>query len=180
MTDPSAHAVLIRDFANTIDVEDGTDAIATMEGLTTWARDRGLAGDVDERTHTQAIALRAGLRARLLTNNIGAPGTPEAARAIGQAQTVLDALPLRVRLGAASEPGDPLMGEGPLASIGAAWALVVANGEWRRLKMCPDHSCEWVFWDGTRSRTRRWCTMSVCGNRAKARAYAARRRPATD
>lgn len=40
-----------------------------------------------------------------------------------------------------------------------------------RLGICADESCGWVFMDRTRSRTRRWCDMKVCGNRAKVRRF---------
>jgi predicted RNA-binding Zn ribbon-like protein len=43
-----------------------------------------------------------------------------------------------------------------------------------RLGQCP--GCGWFFVDGSRSRTRRWCDMRVCGNRAKARRHYARQR----
>ncbi|GII54520.1 hypothetical protein Pth03_29090 [Planotetraspora thailandica] len=177
MSEPSRHAALIRDFANTVDAEEGTDIITSPSELTDWLREQGLPHDgVDAATHRRAITLRTGLRARLLATNGGGPDV----RAIEEAQAVLDALPLRVVLRAGGEPGEPLDGSGPLAAIGTAWALVVAGGEWLRLKQCPDHSCEWVFWDSTRSRTRRWCTMRVCGNRAKSRAYADRRKAARE
>ncbi|MFN3320953.1 Conserved protein containing a Zn-ribbon-like motif, possibly RNA-binding [Aureimonas altamirensis DSM 21988] len=39
---------------------------------------------------------------------------------------------------------------------------------------CADPDCGWVFLDETRNRSRRWCSMSDCGNRAKARAHYAR------
>jgi len=45
-----------------------------------------------------------------------------------------------------------------------------------RLKQCPGRHCGWVFLDRTKNRRRRWCEMEVCGSRAKARAYRARRR----
>jgi predicted RNA-binding Zn ribbon-like protein len=45
-----------------------------------------------------------------------------------------------------------------------------------RLKQCPGRHCGWVFLDRTKNRRRRWCEMQVCGSRAKARAYRARRR----
>jgi len=56
----------------------------------------------------------------------------------------------------------------------AADVLVAANH--RRLKTCPASNCGWLFLDTSRSATRRWCDMKVCGSRAKARAYYARRR----
>jgi len=42
--------------------------------------------------------------------------------------------------------------------------------------------CAWLFVDETRNRSRRWCSMTSCGNRAKARRHyqRARKRPAED
>ncbi len=37
-----------------------------------------------------------------------------------------------------------------------------------RVKLCEHQTCTWLFVDETRNHTRRWCEMSVCGNRAKA------------
>ena len=44
-------------------------------------------------------------------------------------------------------------------------------GNWTRLKTCPGHDCGWVFFDNSRNGGSTWCSMQVCGNRAKARAY---------
>ena len=48
-------------------------------------------------------------------------------------------------------------------------AVVLASADLSRLRACQDPQCRWVFRDGTRSRTRRWCAMAGCGNRAKLR-----------
>ena len=47
--------------------------------------------------------------------------------------------------------------------------------QWRRLKACRLHTCEWAFYDHTKNRSGAWCTMQVCGNRTKARSYRERR-----
>ena len=47
----------------------------------------------------------------------------------------------------------------------------VADGSWSRLKACRSETCRWAFFDAARNRSRAWCDMAVCGNRAKARAY---------
>ena len=41
----------------------------------------------------------------------------------------------------------------------------------RRVRLCADRSCAWLFTDTTRSGTRRWCDMKVCGNRNKVRRF---------
>ncbi|MFI6292156.1 CGNR zinc finger domain-containing protein [Nonomuraea sp. NPDC050790] len=168
MAEPSRATLLVEAFANTIDVEEATDALSDLAGLRSWLSDHGLPSDVDERDFHQARLLRAGLRERLLANN----GEEPDERVLAEAERVLDYLPLTVSLSVET----PLAAEGPLAIIAAAWATTAATGEWQRLKRCPNHACAWVFWDGTRSRTRRWCSMRVCGNRAKVRAHAERRR----
>ncbi|GII92023.1 CGNR zinc finger domain-containing protein [Sinosporangium siamense] len=170
VSETPAHVALILDFANTVDIEEGTDEFATAEGFTTWMADHGL--PVPASRHGEGVDLRTGIRARVLITNGGEP--PAGDLTTGQA--VLDRLPLHVRLGERPEPGSPLPSADPLGRIAAAWALTVATGDWRRLKQCPDHDCGWVFWDATRSRTRRWCSMRVCGNRAKARNFAQARR----
>lgn len=45
-----------------------------------------------------------------------------------------------------------------------------------RTKRCAGLECGWLFFDTTKNKGRRWCEMSVCGNRAKVRAARARRR----
>ena len=44
--------------------------------------------------------------------------------------------------------------------------LLLAQPEPERLKICPN--CHWLFLDRSRNRSRAWCDMAVCGNRAKA------------
>ena len=40
-----------------------------------------------------------------------------------------------------------------------------------RVRQCGDAECGWLFVDSTRNRSRRWCDMNDCGNRAKARRH---------
>jgi predicted RNA-binding Zn ribbon-like protein len=62
------------------------------------------------------------------------------------------------------------------ADIAESLALYLAEGDPRRLRRCASDTCRWVFVDRSRSGRRRWCDMSVCGNRAKVRRHRARRR----
>jgi predicted RNA-binding Zn ribbon-like protein len=64
--------------------------------------------------------------------------------------------------------------DGALGRLLAAVAGAMADGSWPRFKACREETCRWVFVDRARNRSRQWCSMEVCGNRAKARAYRAR------
>lgn len=44
-------------------------------------------------------------------------------------------------------------------------------GTWERLKACLNDECSWAFYDHSRNRSGKWCTMAVCGNRMKVRSY---------
>ncbi len=57
-----------------------------------------------------------------------------------------------------------------VAAVGAA-----SEGTWRRLKACRNEGCRWAFYDGSKNRSGSWCTMDVCGSRAKMRAYRRRK-----
>lgn len=56
------------------------------------------------------------------------------------------------------------------------WSLadLVSRGDRRRLGRCGSSDCGWLFYDESRGRRRRWCSMRDCGNRAKARRHYAR------
>lgn len=49
---------------------------------------------------------------------------------------------------------------------------------WCRFKACP--SCGWVFFDRSKNRSGRWCSMSACGGRAKVAAFRGRQREGHD
>jgi predicted RNA-binding Zn ribbon-like protein len=63
-----------------------------------------------------------------------------------------------------------------------AWSaseLLTSRPDLERVRVCglhETHECSWLFMDATRGRTRRWCSMTSCGNRAKARRHYARSR----
>jgi predicted RNA-binding Zn ribbon-like protein len=46
------------------------------------------------------------------------------------------------------------------------------------VRECASYDCGWLFMDTTKNRSRRWCDMRVCGNRAKSRRHYERRRAA--
>jgi predicted RNA-binding Zn ribbon-like protein len=50
-------------------------------------------------------------------------------------------------------------------------AVTATRGTWHRLRMCAAPDCRWVFYDTSRRGGARWCSMAVCGNRAKTRRY---------
>jgi predicted RNA-binding Zn ribbon-like protein len=63
-----------------------------------------------------------------------------------------------------------------LARILAAVATAVADRTWSRMKVCRRPDCRWAYYDESRNRSRAWCSMETCGNRAKARSFRERRR----
>jgi predicted RNA-binding Zn ribbon-like protein len=61
--------------------------------------------------------------------------------------------------------------ESLLLPIGEALAKFVCEEDFADVKACEGHSCTLVFADRTRRRARRWCSMAICGNRAKQAAH---------
>ncbi|NIM90174.1 MAG: hypothetical protein GTO17_04420 [Candidatus Aminicenantes bacterium] len=55
-------------------------------------------------------------------------------------------------------------------------ADLLVSGDFKRVKRCADSSCGWVFLDKSRNKSRRWCDMKDCGNRAKASRFYKRAR----
>ncbi|GAU84771.1 CGNR zinc finger domain-containing protein [Bosea sp. BIWAKO-01] len=66
-------------------------------------------------------------------------------------------------------------GVGAASRIALDFARFVCDHEPARLKHCANHDCVMVFYDRGRNNTRRWCTMSTCGNRDKVARFRARK-----
>jgi predicted RNA-binding Zn ribbon-like protein len=170
-------AELLVEFVNTRDIEEGTDAIDRPESLIAWID--GHTGEylpgLDADDHQRALALRESLRALLRANNGGEAGEDalaplrEAAersryRTILSSDGQLTIEPARSDL------------SGFEARLLLALERVQSHGAWPRLKACTEDSCRWAFYDTTRNRSRTWCSMEECGNRAKTRRYRSARR----
>ena len=57
--------------------------------------------------------------------------------------------------------------EALLLPVGEAMARFVCEEDFSNVKACEGHNCTMMFTDHTRRRARRWCSMAICGNRAK-------------
>ena len=61
------------------------------------------------------------------------------------------------------------------SEIAASFAEMLSSRDPRRIKMCENDNCRWVFCDESKSRSRRWCE-DTCGNLLKVRRFRARKR----
>jgi predicted RNA-binding Zn ribbon-like protein len=168
---------LVRQFVNSYDHETAVEEWSSPAALSGWLVERGLAarraklGPADVE---RAVELREALREALLTNN-DEPLPPTTVKRLNSA---LEGVALGVRVnddctidlepaGAGLDPA--------LARIAGIIREAMLTGEWDRLKVCPADDCLWAFYDRSRNRSRTWCEMSECGNRAKVRAFRERR-----
>jgi len=58
-----------------------------------------------------------------------------------------------------------------LLPVGAALAELVCSEDFSQVKACEGPACTLLFADHTRGHARRWCSMAICGNRAKQAAH---------
>ena len=61
-----------------------------------------------------------------------------------------------------------------LIAVAKAMAELVCSEDFSDIKGCEGHACTLFFLDKTRARSRRWCSMAICGNRAKQAAHRTR------
>jgi predicted RNA-binding Zn ribbon-like protein len=170
---------VVQAFVNTNDIEQADDQLRAPRALRAWLADRDVPGadrPISRAPWRRAIAVREGLRALAAANN-GLPVDTEAIRGLETATAQLGLIP---RLGVGSrwrlEPrADGI--DGFLERVVAITLSAMADGSWARVKACQSDSCRWLFYDHSRNRSSTWCTMALCGARAKARAYRARKRP---
>jgi len=183
------------DFLNSIatPVDTPVDWLDSGDGLLMWLaqaklvpadileelRTRAMPGELDK-VADQARALREWFRG-FVHEHMGRPLTPKALQELVPLNRLLerdeafsqisrhrhsvgDRLDLRMMRRWRSP-------ESLLLPIGEVLAKFVCEEDFAKVKACEGHSCTLVFADRTRRRARRWCSMAVCGNRAKQAAH---------
>lgn len=167
----------IEEFVNTRRA-DG-DEIATPAELAGWLQTRGLLpADVvpTARQRDRAEVVREGLRALLADNNAEPVASPRPDGLDPDAKAKLAALAGALPLVLEPTSSPPRLVAQSAKPVDAALATLlglvadaVTAGTWSRLKACREPSCRWAYYDHSRNRKRTWCSMELCGNRAKAR-----------
>jgi predicted RNA-binding Zn ribbon-like protein len=183
--------VLCLDFVNTVDPRHGANRIEYLTSypmLARWAEQAGAVASGTARDLERAGAARPGPSAAVLDAAIElrehlyltvrsllhsqAPPAPSldalsatVARA-HQARLLVPAPLLSWRW------RDPQQLDLPVLAVALSAAELVTSEVITRLRECPGaDGCGWLFLDTSKSGTRRWCSMKVCGNRAKVRRY---------
>jgi predicted RNA-binding Zn ribbon-like protein len=158
--------LLVRDFVNTVEWQEDADGWATPADLAQWFSMRA---DISveamaEQDLRLARRIREGLRSVLLQH----AGHEPVATATADLNDALGLVPLIMRV---ADDGAVSMGgaASPLSFILAAVDTARADGTWSRLKACARDSCRWAYWDSSRNRSGRWCSMAGCGNHVKMR-----------
>jgi predicted RNA-binding Zn ribbon-like protein len=155
---------LVQRFVNTVNCESGDD------WLEIWLTEQGITGTPDELDRARIV--REAIRELLYENNRQrGKGDPRAVLT-GAADNALLSLDFSQPELVSRAPGV----QGAVGRVLAVSFLAMLDGTWPRLKCCRNHHCRWSFYDYSKNRSASWCSMQLCGNRTKTRAYRARQR----
>jgi predicted RNA-binding Zn ribbon-like protein len=183
------------DFLNSIatPVDTPFDWLDSGDGLLAWLaqaklvpanaldelKARAMPGELDK-VADQARALREWFRG-FVRKHVGRPLTPRALHELGPLNGLLERDEAFSRISRHHHgAGDRLelrmmrrwrSPESLLLPIGEALAKFVCEEDFADVKACEGHNCTLFFADRTRRRARRWCSMAICGNRAKQAAH---------
>lgn len=163
----------VRQFVNTLDLEAGADQISDPGRLRQWltahGHTTGVAPSADD--VSRAIELREALREAAAANHDGSDVPAEARKTLNRWAARAQ---LTVEFTTDGGYRTTSRTGGVQGAIGALLVIVadaMTDGTWARLKVCTNDLCRWAFYDNSRARTGKWCSMQVCGNRAKQRAW---------
>jgi predicted RNA-binding Zn ribbon-like protein len=176
--------ILGLDLLNTEAADAGGQALDLMgdvDSLLEWSGEAGLleAAEIEacrrlSRRETAALVdwtHRLRSTARALVDPAAEPPPDGAAALAG----VLAQVPVRLTVPADDAPGAaPVTAERPIDRLRLALALAIVDTLRRdrnRIRRCEGERCVLLYYDTSRNRSRRWCDMSACGNRAKAAAH---------
>jgi predicted RNA-binding Zn ribbon-like protein len=162
---------LVQLFVNTVDLENEREWLADARALQDWARKQRL---VPPRTRFTKSDLKRALELREAMRTLLKSG-PDA-----QARLVLEDAARAARLTVGLDGDTPRLIpqaggiDGLRGRLVAVAFVAMLDGSWERLKTC--RNCRWAFFDESKNRSARWCSMELCGNRLKTRAYRKRQR----
>jgi predicted RNA-binding Zn ribbon-like protein len=189
---------LALDFLNSVatPLDTPVDWLDSGDGLLRWLaqarlvpadvldqqRVRAMPGEMDK-VADQARGLREWFRG-FVNKHIGRPLHPRALRELRPLNSLLErdeafGQILRRDRGGRLELRTMRRWRSPeslLLPIGEALAKFVADEDFSNVKACEGHSCTLVFADRHPRHARRWCSMAICGNRAKQAAHRSRLR----
>ena len=181
---------LCLDFANTVDnrpTERAKERLETYADLAAWSRQSGVLSLREERTlaararRAPGEARKVLERARSLREALFAIFSRREPSALGDLKRVLPWVYRRpvLRSGRNYElawQDDPKALDRMLGPVVRSAVDLLTSKELDRVRVCGAETCDWLFLDESRSGTQKWCDMSVCGNRAKARRFYRRKR----
>jgi predicted RNA-binding Zn ribbon-like protein len=190
---------LCLDFANTIHdllAEDPGEELHAISDLLQWANEARLLSSAGHdrlaahynRNPSEAVAALAkgtAIRDLLLSVFAGiANGRPVSSQRLSELNSALAQTPGLLRAHKRSDrietewtsAGDGL--QQVLFAVLTSAADLLASDRLGRVRVCASDECTWLFVDESRNRSRRWCDMSACGNRMKARRHYQRARSA--
>jgi predicted RNA-binding Zn ribbon-like protein len=186
------------DFLNSIatPIDTPVDWLDSGDGLLSWLaqanlvpaaalnelKARAMPGELDK-VAERARALREWFR-KFVTRHMGRPLPPKALGELGPLNKLLQGDDTFSRISRHREHGGERFElqtvrrwrtpDSLLLPIAEALAKFVCEEDFTRVKACEGQGCTLVFADHTRSRARRWCSMAICGNRAKQAAHRSR------
>ena len=157
---------------NTAELDEDAEELTSPEALRDWMGARELAdpeADVTDADLRRALEVREGLRAVLYTHN----GGERDQTALDQLEQAASRASLRATFTDCSPRLTPAAKgtDAGLARLLAIVARSAADGTWDRLKACAGPDCRWAFYDKSKNRSGRWCSMATCGNLHKTRAF---------
>ena len=166
---------LVRGFLSLHDHEHGNpDGLPpTPESLRWWLASRGLV-DAKDAIRDQDLAWALRVRDALTSKVRENMGEPRDATSTEFLNGAAEDTGLRVCFGcddASPIHVDATGVRGAVGQILGTAFLAELDGRWERFRICHDPGCASVFFDGSKNKSGKWCSMSSCGNRAKVRAF---------
>lgn len=166
---------LVRAFLSLHDHEQGNpDGLPpSLESLRWWLASRALVKEEDA-IKDQDLAWALRVRDALTTKVRENMGEPPDATATEFLNRAAEQTGLRVCFGCGDDSPIHVDATGVRGAIGRILGsafLAELDGRWERFRVCHDPGCSSVFFDGSKNKSGKWCSMSACGNRAKVRAF---------